>query len=205
MAILTEKQQRVYDFILRFTSTHGYPPSIREIGAAVGLKSPSTVHFHIKGLVEAGVIVKQNGKTRAISMPGFSVPFHQQGAGGMLDTVPIVGNVAAGMPILAQECMEGYLHFPTNGRVGEHFALRVRGESMLNAGILPDDLVVVHQQSGVRNGDIVVALFEEEATVKTYRRRNGHVWLMPENEEYQPIDGDHAKILGKVIGVVRHY
>lgn len=205
MAKLTAKQKQIYDYILTFTADHGYPPSVREIGAAVGLKSPSTVHFHMKGLEEAGVIVKAEGKTRAITLPG--VPF-----GGVAEEehphanqVPILGNVAAGSPILAQECIEDYLTFDTEGLSGEHFALRVRGESMLNAGILPDDLVVVHRQQDAHNGEIVVALFEDEATVKTLQRRDGHTWLLPQNPEYQPIDGTHAEILGKVVAVVRRY
>ena len=119
--------------------------------------------------------------------------------------VPIVGTVAAGTPILAQECIEDYLTFDTNGRDGEYFALRVRGESMLNAGILPGDLVVVHQQREAHNGEIVVALIEDEATVKRLQRRNGEVWLLPENDAYEPIDGRYASILGKVSAVVRTY
>lgn len=205
MANLTRKQKEIYEFILAFTSEHGYPPSVREIGAAVGLKSPSTVHFHMKGLEEAGVIVKAEGKTRAISLPGVSVGPVAEETDPRANQVPVVGNVAAGSPILAQECIEDYLTFDTQGLSGEHFALRVRGESMLNAGILPDDLVVVHRQQEVRNGEIVVALFEDEATVKTYQRKNGQVWLLPENPEYEPIDGTYAEIIGKVVAVVRRY
>ena len=206
MAKLTRKQQEIYDFILSFTNEHGYPPSVREIGAAVGLKSPSTVHFHMKGLEEAGVIVKAEGKTRAISLPGVSLggPVAEEPA-PLVNRVPVVGNVAAGSPILAQECIEDYLTFDTQGLSGEHFALRVRGESMLNAGILPGDLVVVHRQQEARSGEIVVALFEDEATVKTYQRKNGQVWLLPENPEYEPIDGTYAEIIGKVVAVVRRY
>ena len=198
MANLTAKQQQIYEYMRTFKSEYGYFPSVREIGAAVGLKSPSTVHFHLKGLEEAGVIVKAEGKSRAISLVNTEpeLPPNQ---------VPVVGNVAAGSPILAQECIEDYLPFDTNGLAGEHFALKVRGESMLNAGILPGDLVVVHQQRDARNGEIVVALFEEEATVKTLSRRDGHTWLLPENDAYDPIDGDHAEIIGKVVGVVRRY
>ena len=122
-----------------------------------------------------------------------------------LNQVPIVGSVAAGSPILAQECIEDYLTFDTQGMSGEHFALRVRGESMLGAGILPGDLVVVHRQQEAYSGEIVVALFEDEATVKTYRVKDGRVWLMPENPEYQPIDGTYAEIIGKVAAVVRRY
>lgn len=198
MAKLTTKQQQIYDYMLAFKSEHGYFPSVREIGAAVGLKSPSTVHFHMKGLEEAGIIVKAEGKSRAISLvnTGPEPPANQ---------VPVVGSVAAGSPILAQECIEDYLPFDTNGLSGEHFALKVRGESMLGAGILPGDLVVVHQQRDARNGEIVVALFEDEATVKTLSRRDGHTWLLPENDAYDPIDGDSAEIIGKVVGVVRRY
>ena len=205
MANLTRKQQQIYDFILEFTNRHGYPPSVREIGAAVSLKSPSTVHFHMKGLEEAGVIVKAEGKTRAISLPGAPLGPVGEEEDPRADQIPVVGNVAAGSPILAQECIEDYLTFDTQGLSGEHFALRVRGESMLNAGILPDDLVVVHRQQEVRNGEIVVALFEDEATVKTYQNRDGHVWLLPENPDYQPIDGAEAQIIGKVVAVVRRY
>ena len=200
MSALTPKQQQIYDFILSFSGRHGYPPSVREIGEHVGLKSPSTVHFHLKGLEAAGLITKDKGKTRAITVcpeQGEALPGPGQ--------VPIVGNVAAGTPILAQECIEDYLTFDTGGLAGEHFALRVRGESMLHAGILPDDLVVVHRQQDARNGEIVVALFEDEATVKTLRRKDGHTWLMPENPDYQPIDGAGAEILGKVVAVVRKY
>ena len=195
----------VFDFILSFANEHGYPPSVREIGAAVSLKSPSTVHFHMKGLEEAGVIIKAEGKTRAISLPGVSVGPVPEETDPRANQVPIVGNVAAGSPILAQECVEDYLTFDTQGLSGEHFALKVRGESMLNAGILPGDLVVVHRQQEARNGEIVVALFEDEATVKTYQRRDGQVWLLPENPDYEPIDGTYAEIIGRVVAVVRRY
>ena len=198
MANLTRKQKEIYEFILAFTSEHGYPPSVREIAQAVNLKSPATVHFHLKGLREAGYISQAEGKTRAITIVGGE-------AAGRKDQVPLVGYVAAGAPILAQEHIEEYLTFDTGGLSGEHFALTVRGESMLNAGILPDDLVVVHRQQEVRNGEIVVALFEDEATVKTYQRKNGQVWLLPENPEYEPIDGTYAEIIGRVVAVVRRY
>lgn len=199
MSKLSPKQQQIYDYILDFSQDHGYPPSVREIAQAVGLRSPSTVHFHLRSLREAGLIAQAEGKTRAITVT--------DGAHNRRNQVPLLGSVAAGAPILAEECIEDYLSFDTGGRVGEHFALRVRGESMLEAGILPGDLVVVHQQQQVRSGDIVVALFDQEATVKTYRRENGHVWLYPENSspEYQPIDGEGCTILGRVVAVVRRY
>ena len=197
MKELTTKQQQIYDYIISFTDKHGYPPSVREIGEYVGLRSPSTVHFHLKGLQSAGLITQAAGKTRAISINDDNLP--------KKDQVPVVGNVAAGSPILAQECIEDYLTFDTEGLTGEHFALRVRGESMLSAGILPDDLVIVHQQQDARNGEIVVAMIEDEATVKTLQRKDGHTLLLPENPDYEPIDGDNAEILGKVVAVVRKY
>ena len=205
MGNLTPKQQRIYDFIQDFAAQHGYPPSVREIGAAVGLKSPSTVHFHLKGLEEAGVIVKAEGKTRAITLAAPAGRAVGEEASPQENQIPVVGNVAAGSPILAEECIEDYLTFDTQGKAGEFFALKVRGESMLNAGILPDDLVVVHRQPEANSGEIVVALFEDEATVKTLRRRDGKAWLMPANDDYEPIDGTHAQIVGKVVAVVRRY
>ena len=205
MKNLSPKQQQIYDYIIAFQADHGYPPSVREIGEAVGLKSPSTVHFHLKGLEEKGLITKAEGKTRAITVSG-PVPHPvAEELDGRAGRVPVVGSVAAGSPILAQECIEDYLTFDTGGQVGEHFALRVRGESMLHAGILPDDLVVVHRQQDAHSGEIVVALFEDEATVKTLRRKDGHTWLMPENPDYEPIDGTYAEIIGKVVAVVRKY
>lgn len=201
-APLTPKQAEIYDFILQYTRTQGYPPSVREIGAAVHLKSPSTVHFHMKKLEAEGYIQKADGKTRAITLPREAMPEETE---ARADQVPLVGDVAAGSPILAEECVEEYLTFDTGGRTGEHFALRVRGESMLGAGILPGDLVVVHRQESFRDGDIVVALFEDEATVKTLRRKDGRVWLMPENPDYEPIDGTFAQIIGKVVAVMRRY
>ncbi|MCI8474238.1 MAG: transcriptional repressor LexA [Oscillospiraceae bacterium] len=201
-AALTPKQAEIYDFILQYTKEHGYPPSVREIGFAVNLKSPSTVHFHMKKLEAEGYILKADGKTRAISLPREAVA---EELDAKADQVPVLGSVAAGSPILAEEHIEEYLTFDTGGLTGEHFALKVRGESMLYAGILPDDLVVVHRQESFREGDIVVALFEDEATVKTLHREKGHIWLLPENPEYQPIDGEGAALLGRVVAVIRRY
>ena len=196
MPELTHMQQKIYNYIAACVQQQGYPPSVREIGDAVGLRSPSTVHFHLKHLEEAGVITKGAGKGRALALTEPPVPKNH---------VPVLGSVAAGNPILAEECIEDYLPFDAGGRDEEYFALRVRGESMLNAGILPDDLVVVHRQSTARHGEIVVALLEDEATVKRLSLRNGQVWLMPENDEYSPIDGTYARILGKVAAVTRYY
>ena len=216
MEKLSRTQQRVYDFIVKTINEQGYPPSVREIGDALGLKSPSTVHFHIKHLEELGYIEKSAGKGRAITLKkdtqSSTVPEApkeerrwQEEEDGRENRVPIVGNVAAGSPILAQECVEDYLTFDTGGRSGEYFALRVRGESMLGLGILPDDLVVVRRQSDANNGEIVVALIGEEATVKTYSRKGGQLWLLPANPDYSPIDGSEAEILGKVVAVIRQY
>ena len=191
----TQMTERIYEYLQEVIPRQGYAPSVREICQAVGLKSPSTVHFHLKRLQEQGLIEKGDFKGRAIVL---TQPREK-------DRIPVVGRVAAGTPILAQECVEDYLTFDCGGREDEFVALRVRGESMLKAGILPDDLVVVRRQQTAVNGEIVVALLGDEATVKRLDRRDGHVWLMPENDAYQPIDGDGAQILGKVSAVVRHY
>ena len=196
MTQLSNMQKKIYDYIVACVREQGYPPSVREIGEAVGLKSPSTVHFHLKHLEEAGVIEKGAGKGRAITLTTPPIPE---------DRVPVVGNVAAGSPILAEECIEDYLTFDTGGRSEEYFALRVRGESMLKAVILPGDLVGARRQPTANNGEFVVALIEDEATVKRLSLRNGQIWLMPENDAYTPIDGSNAQILGKVAAVVRRY
>ena len=212
MAQLTKMQQKIYDYIAETTRQQGYPPSVREIGEAVGLRSPSTVHFHLKHMEELGVLTKGAGKGRALTLaplegarPSAPPPPVPEQPEAPVGRVPIVGTVAAGTPILAQECIEDYLTFDAGGDSSQYFALRVRGESMLNAGILPDDLVVVRQQQTANNGEIVVALLGDEATVKRYSRRNGQVWLLPENEAYSPIDGHDAQILGKVAAVIRRY
>ena len=204
-------QQKVYDYIVEFIRERGYPPSVREIGEAVDLRSPSTVHFHLKNLAEAGYIEKGAGKGRAITL---TRPVTEERAAPASvaavaeepsDRVPIVGDVAAGSPILAQECIEDYLAFDTGGRSDEYFALRVRGDSMIKAGILSGDLVVVHRAQTARNGEIVVALLEDEATVKRFQRQGSQIWLLPENDAYEPIDGTEAEIIGLVKAVVREY
>lgn len=191
----TTMTDQIYDYLCSVIPQQGYAPSVREICDAVGLKSPSTVHFHLKRLQERGLIEKGDCKGRAIVLTGREER----------NRVPVLGDVAAGSPILAQECIDDYLTFDCDGRENEYFALRVRGESMLNAGILPGDLVVVHRQQTAQNGEIVVALLGEEATVKRLSRRNGEIWLLPENDAYQPIDGTNASVLGKVTAVVRQY
>lgn len=196
MKNITAKQERVYDFICAYIDTHGYPPSVREIGDGLGLRSPATVKHHLDKLVASGFLSISAGRTRAITVLDLGLKENM---------VPMLGSVAAGNPILAEELVEEYLPFDTGGRREEFFALRVRGNSMLNAGILPDDCVVVHKQEEVNHGEIVVAIFEDEATVKTLHRKNGETLLMPENEDYEPIDGTYARIIGKVVGVVRRY
>ena len=201
-------QKKIYDYIAACIERQGYPPSVREIDQAVGLKSPSTVHFHLKHLEEEGLIRRNEGKGRAIRLtqqPPSVLPAPIPEVETRGDRIPVLGTVAAGSPILAEECIEDYLCFDTGGRDGEFFALRVRGESMLGAGILPGDLVVVHRQPRAEQGEIVVALLGEEATVKRLSLQNGAVWLLPENENYQPIDGSEAQILGRVNAVVRQY
>ena len=191
--MLSNMQQKIYDYNASSFDELRYPPSVREIGEAVGLKSPSTVHFHLNKLADLGVFEIGAGKGRAISLthPAPAAPEIDETPAGK---VPIVGNVAAGSPILAQECIEDYLTFDT-GRLGDpHFALRVRGASMLNAGILT-----------CNQGESVVAMIDDEATVKRFSRKGGHVWLLPENDAYSPIDGTYAQILGKVVAVVRQY
>ena len=214
MSKRAEMQQRIYRFILESIRENGYAPSVREIGDAVGLKSPSTVHFHLNNLAELGYIEKGAFKGRAIvpsdraaaraGAPLSDAPVERADAAPP-GRVPIVGDVAAGSPILAQECVEDYLTFDVGGREDEYFALRVRGESMLGVGILPGDLVVVHRQQTARNGEIVVALLGDEATVKTFSRKDGNIWLLPANPDFSPIDGTGCSILGRVSAVVRQY
>ena len=204
MEKLTAKQQKIYDYIQTFSAEHGYPPSVREIGAAVGLKSPSTVHFHLKGLEEAGVIIKAEGKTRAITLSGTGRPVAEE-QDPHADQIPGVGSVAAGSPILAEECIEDYLTFDTQGLSGEHFALRVRGDSMINVGIFDGDLIVARRCETARNGEIVVALVDDEATVKRFYKENGGYRLQPENDAMEPIYTDHVVVLGRVAALYREF
>ena len=200
--MLSAMQQRIYDYIAACIQTQGYPPSVREIGEAVGLRSPSTVHFHLKKLADAGVIEIGAGKGRAITLThpaAPSVPEPEEPA----DRVPIVGNVAAGSPILAQECIEDYLTFHTGHPGDVHFALRVRGESMLNAGILPGDLVVVRQQEPQKEGERMLFLLEGQTACGAASWEQEHLWLtIPDRA---PVDGTEVVLLGKIIAVVRYY
>lgn len=193
MARTSTKQQDILEFLRAFTAENGYAPSVREICAAVGLRSTASVHYHLAELKRQGQIDIDENKNRAITLS----EAHQPGR------IPIIGTVAAGMPILAQENIEGYLPWDGDGTC---FALRVQGYSMINAGILDGDHVVVRPQSTADTGDIVVALLDDEATVKRFRRdTHGGIWLLPENPDYQPLDGRYAKILGKVKAVYREY
>ena len=192
MKKISAKQQAILDFIEEYTRDHGYPPSVREIGAAVNLRSPSTVHTHLKTLSERGLIVKDEHKTRAISFPGRSIT----------RGVPILGRVTAGTPIFAFEEDRGEITYMPE-QPGDYFALEISGDSMINAGILDGDYVVVNKQNTARHGQIVVALLEDEATCKRLHRENGEIWLMPENPAYDPINGRDCTILGLVVSVVR--
>lgn len=191
--ILSPKRRAILEYIESFAQENGYAPSVREIGDAVGLRSPSTVHAHLRILEENGYLQKSKGKTRTLSLPG------QPG----YRNVPVIGTVRAGQPILAVEDAVGYVPFDGSGE--GLFALNVRGDSMKDAAILEDDVVIVRQQPTADNGQIVVALIDDEATVKRLRLEKGHVWLMPENPAYQPIDGEGCSILGVVVAVYRYH
>ena len=195
-----EKRSEIFDFLVRYIDSHGYGPSVREICDAVELRSTATVHYHLRQLAEQGMIRIGDGKKRAISLvKSQQEPLPPSEGPGF---IPILGTVAAGQPILALEQIDGYLPWPGGAN---WFALRVKGESMKNAGILSGDLVIVRPQKTAENGEIVVALLEDEATVKRFSKKNGHIYLLPENEAFSPIPGDEAVILGLVRGVVRTY
>lgn len=190
---LTASQQKVYDYLVK-TMPNGVPPSVREICAATGLRSTSTVHAHLKTLERLGYITRDAGLNRSIRIEG-AEPAAQ---------VPILGRVTAGVPILAVEDIEGYIPFPQKeGK--ELFALHVVGLSMRDAGILDGDYVVAERVPTADDGEIVVAMIEDEATVKRLYREPGGVRLQPENPDFQPIYSDCASVLGKVIAVVRYY
>lgn len=193
MDCLTESQKKVFDFLRKQAPT-GVPPSVREICAATGLRSTSTVHAHLKTLERLGYIRRDAGHNRSIRIEG------------TMDTaqVPILGRVTAGKPILAVEDVEGYLPFPE--RDGKDlFALHVSGLSMRDAGILDGDYVVAEQTPRADNGDVVVAMIDEEATVKRFFQEKDRVRLQPENPDFEPIYSDHASVLGKVVAVIRYY
>jgi repressor LexA len=198
--VISRRQEQILDYIKAETETQGYPPSVREIGRAVGLKSTSTVHGHLAQLERKGYIRRDSSKPRAIEV----LP-----AAGILPrsasvTVPLVGRVTAGLPVLAVENIEDYFPLPKDfGEQGTLFMLRVTGDSMIEAGILDGDYVIVRQQENAENGEIVVALLEDEATVKRFFKEKDKLRLQPENRFMDPIIVEDASILGKVIGVVR--
>ncbi len=195
MKPLTQKQKKVYDYIVDCTD-RGRVPSVREICAEMGLKSTSTAHHYLKVLEARGMIEREEGLNRCIKVVG-DAPAR---------SVPVLGRVAAGNPIVAIEDVECYIPVDKNVSRGKDlFALRVQGESMLNAGILPDDILVVERTPVAENGEIVVALVDDSATVKTFYKEDGHFRLQPENDEFEPIIVDEVIILGKVISLVRNY
>lgn len=197
MKKLSEKQKRILEYIAEATAAQGYPPSVREIGKHVGLSSSSSVHAQLIKLREKGYLEKDDHKTRALVV---------KGAAASVPQIPILGQVTAGMPILAVEDIEGYLPYEQASGYGEYFALRIKGDSMIGAGILNGDYIIVRQQNTATPGQIVVAMIEDEATCKTLKiEDDGHVWLMPENPDYSPIDGEGAVILGVVTALHRDY
>jgi repressor LexA len=203
--VLTDRQRQIFDFLTKYVDDHGYPPTVREIGEAVGLASPSTVHAHLANLERAGLLKRDPTKPRAIELRREPRPLPTPD----VHRLPLVGEVAAGGPLLAEDNIEDYLAVPEPlSRGGEEFLLRVKGDSMVNAGILDGDIVVVHRQQDARDGEIVVALAGEdesatEATVKRLFRENGRVRLQPENDALEPIYAEHVELIGKVIGVFR--
>jgi len=204
---LTARQQEIWQFLVTYVDDHGYPPTVREIGEEVGLASPSTVHAHLANLERVGLIRRDPTKPRAIELSGH----RRVGAQAVSDVprLPLLGRVAAGGPLLAEENVEDVVAVPETIGRGADFLLTVHGDSMIEAGILDGDTIVVQRRDDARNGDVVVALVgddesADEATVKTfYREGDGRVRLQPENAALAPIYADHVRILGKVVGVFR--
>jgi repressor LexA len=210
VGMLSKRQREIFDFVVAYADKHGYPPTVREIGESVGLASPSTVHAHLANLERAGYLRRDPTKPRALEVVGRersdavgSAPAYEAAR------LPLVGEIAAGGPLLAEENIEDYLAVPEPLSAGdEDFLLRVKGDSMIEAGILEGDYVVVHRQQTARDGDIVVTLAgddetADEATVKRFFRENGRIRLQPENSALSPLYPDHVQILGKVTGVFR--
>jgi repressor LexA len=201
--MLTGRQQEIWDFLVDYVDEHGYPPTVREIGEAVGLASPSTVHAHLANLERAGLLKRDPTKPRAVELVGRE---RRDAPAATLDKLPLIGQIAAGGPLLADEYVEDHLAVPESLR-GD-FLLRVKGDSMINAGILDGDIVVVERTQDARNGEIVVALAgddesADEATVKRFFRDSGRTRLQPENDALEPIYSNHVQILGRVTGVFR--
>jgi repressor LexA len=206
--MLTDRQRAILDYLRGFVDEHGYPPTVREIGEAVGLRSPSTVHAHLAQLERAGLLRRDPTKPRALELTDRR---RESAAEPPADVhrLPLVGEIAAGGPLLADQNVEDYVSVPEPlAKGGEEFVLRVKGDSMVNAGILDGDYVVVKRTQDARDGEIVVALAgddetSDEATVKRLFRENGRIRLQPENDALDPIYTNHVEVLGKVIGVFR--
>jgi repressor LexA len=207
--LLTTRQQEIWQFLAEYVDAHGYPPTVREIGDAVGLASPSTVHAHLANLERAGLLRRDPTKPRAIELVGRNREEPAVGRTASVPTLPLVGQIAAGGPLLAEESVEDEIAVPEPLGRDADFLLRVKGDSMIEAGILDGDIVVVRQQTDARAGEIVVALVgddesADEATVKTFHReRDGRIRLQPENAALEPLFPEHVEILGKVTGVFR--
>ncbi len=200
---LTKRQQEIFDFIKKYSAKYGYPPTVRDIGKAIGLTSSSTVHAHLSNLEKIGLLRRDPTKPRAIEL---LVDRAKKAADAVVTGgLPLVGQVAAGSPVLAEENIDEYVQVPelAGGDAGE-FLLAIKGDSMINAGIHDKDHVVVHSQETAKNGDIVVALVgESDATVKRFFKESDHVRLQPENDALEPIRSTEVKVLGKVVGVLR--
>jgi repressor LexA len=199
---LTKRQQEIFDFIRKYSARYGYPPTVRDIGKAVGLASSSTVHAHLANLEKIGLLRRDPSKPRAIELLDRAVESVRGIVRG--EGLPLVGSVAAGQPMLAEENIEDYVSVPeiAGGGDGEYL-LRIRGDSMKDAGILEGDFVVVRSQDTAQDGDVVVALLGEEATVKRFFREADHIRLQPENDALEPIRSKEVKVLGRVVGLLR--
>jgi repressor LexA len=207
--VLTGRQQEIWDYVVEYVDNHGYPPTVREIGEAVGLASPSTVHAHLANLERAGLLKRDPSKPRALELVGRTAAHGREAPPeAELKRLPLMGQIAAGGPLLADQNVEEEIAVPEPLGRNADFLLRVRGESMVNAGILDGDIVVVRRQDTARNGEIVVALAgddetTDEATVKTFYREADRIRLQPENDAMDPIYTRHVSVLGKVVGVFR--
>jgi repressor LexA len=209
-AMLTARQQEIWQFLVGYVDRHGYPPTVREIGEAVGLASPSTVHAHLANLERAGLLRRDPTKPRALDLIGHRRESRADEPAREMEQqkLPLLGQIAAGGPLLAEQNVEDELAVPEPLGRNADFLLRVKGDSMVNAGILDGDVLVVQRRQDARDGDIVVALAgddesADEATVKTFYREGGRIRLQPENDALEPIYADHVQILGRVTGVFR--
>jgi len=208
--MLTARQQEIWQFLVEYLDGHGYPPTVREIGVAVGLASPSTVHAHLANLERAGLLRRDPTKPRALELVGHrrQERLAPEAVESGQTKLPLLGQIAAGAPLLAEENVEDEIAVPEPLGRGADFLLRVRGDSMIDAGILDGDVLVVRKQPDARNGEIVVALVGDdesasEATVKTFYRERNRIRLQPENDALEPIYAEHVTVLGKVTGVFR--